>query len=115
MRLPKPSSRVPFAPTASLRISRISASMLWPRRAARCLRRFLMFSSSLRTTTWAIAHLISFFANMISPGNWSIKRSPHRRRDIAAVDGGDVGGGLERQRLVQEASRHVVGGDFDAE
>src|SRR5580692_1210818 len=41
--------------------------------------------------------------------------SPHRSGDIAAVDGGDVGGCLQRQRLVQECLRDVVGGDFAAE
>src|SRR6185437_17128690 len=39
----------------------------------------------------------------------------HRRGDVAAVDGGDVGGCLERQRLVQEGLRDVGGGDFAAE
>jgi ATP-dependent Clp protease adaptor protein ClpS len=40
---------------------------------------------------------------------------PQRRRDVAAIDGGDVGGGLERQRLGQEGLRHILRGDLAAE
>jgi len=42
-------------------------------------------------------------------------RLTDRRGDIAAVNGGDVGGGLQRQRLMQKRLRHVVGGDLAAE
>jgi len=41
--------------------------------------------------------------------------SPHRSRDVAAVDRGDVGGGFQLQRLMQEGLRHVVGGHLAAE
>ncbi len=41
--------------------------------------------------------------------------SPHRGGDIAAVDGGDIGGGFQRQRLVQKRLRHVVRRYFAAE
>ena len=40
---------------------------------------------------------------------------PQRRRDVAAVDGGDIAGGFQLQRLVQKGLRHVLGGDFAAE
>src|SRR6478609_8667487 len=36
--------------------------------------------------------------------------SPQRGRNIAAVHGGDVGGGFQRQRLRQEGLRHVLRG-----
>ncbi len=42
-------------------------------------------------------------------------KSPHRGCDIAAVDGGDVGGGLERQRLVHKRLSHILRRDFAAE
>ena len=35
--------------------------------------------------------------------------------DIAAVDVGDVGGGLERHRMVQKGLRHVLGRHLAAE
>src|SRR5882724_6079207 len=38
--------------------------------------------------------------------------SAQRRRDIAAVDGRHVGGGLQRQRLRQKGLRDVLGGDL---
>ena len=42
-------------------------------------------------------------------------RSPHRGCDIAAVDGGDVGRGLQRQRLMHKRLRHILGRHFAAE
>src|ERR1700722_13488882 len=41
--------------------------------------------------------------------------SAHRGGDIAAIDRGDVGSGLERERVMHEGLRDVLGGDFAAE
>src|SRR5215472_18356672 len=43
------------------------------------------------------------------------KGSAQRRRDVAAVDGGHVGGGLERERLRHEGLRDVLGRDLAPE
>ena len=39
-------------------------------------------------------------------------RSPQRRRNVATVDGGNVGGGFQRQRLGRKGLRYVVGRHF---
>src|SRR5271169_4730542 len=41
--------------------------------------------------------------------------SPQRSGDVAAVDGGDVRGRLERQRVVQKGLGDIVGGHLAAE
>ena len=49
------------------------------------------------------------------PVNRAVYSSPQRGGDVAAVDGGDIGGGLQRQRLGQERLRDILGRDFPAE
>ena len=52
---------------------------------------------------------------IILPGSAASLSLSERRGDVAAIDGGDVGGGLERQRLMQEGLGHVLGRDLAAE
>ena len=57
---------------------------------------------------------IRSLAVIVDRGGKILNALPHCRGDVAAVDRGDVGGRLQRQRLVQERLRDVLGGDFAA-
>ena len=64
----------------------------------------------------ALASLLLEFVRWGNPSTLlqDVVKLAQRGGDIAAVDGGDIGGGFERQRLRQEGLRHVLGGDLAA-
>src|SRR6516162_2703521 len=51
------------------------------------------------------------FASLMSAG----RELPQRRGNVAAVHGRDIGGGLERERLMQKRLRDILGSHFPAQ
>src|SRR6266478_5136304 len=66
-----------------------------------------MISRGFSTHRGAPKNFPPDFSRAAGNGRGDAAPSPQRRGDVAAVDGGDVGGGFERERMVQEGLRDI--------